>query len=52
VTAREWAAHNARRKLEAAEAHTEYLRRCLESEEAAVAHHAHEVERLERLARR
>jgi hypothetical protein len=52
MTSREWAARSARQRLQAAEAHTEYLRRCLESEEASVAHHAHEVERLERQAAR
>jgi hypothetical protein len=52
TAAREWAARAAKQRLQASEAHVEYLRRYLESEEAAVAHHEHEVERLERLARR
>jgi hypothetical protein len=52
MNAREWAARSARQRLQATQAHVEYLRRCLESEEAAVAYHEHEVERLERQARR
>jgi hypothetical protein len=52
VSPRERAANNARRRLHEAEAYVDYLQRCLQAAEQSVAHHEHELSRLEQLVRR
>jgi hypothetical protein len=47
MNAREWTAHNARRRLEKAEAYADHLRYCVEVADQDVEHYRREVERLE-----